>query len=229
MLAARMISKGMVDSILAGGMDAISRISLNGFNSLEILSPTGCRPFDKYRNGVTIGEGAAFLVLETEKTAARKKIYGEIAGYANRNETFHQTASSPDGEGIAMAMRQALDVACICPEDIDYVNAHGTGTQINDLSEGNAIGMIFGENIPPVSSTKGYTGHTLAAAGAVEAVLSLLSIKEQTLLPNLGLENAMPELPFIPQTKMTKANIHYVLSASLGFGGANSALMIKKV
>jgi len=168
-------------------------------------------------------------VLETEKAAAGKKIFGEIAGYANRNETFHQTASSPDGEGIAMAMRQALDVACIRPEDIDYINAHGTGTQINDLSEGNAIGLVFGKNIPPVSSTKAYTGHTLAASGAVEAVLSLLSIKKQTLLPNLGLENVIEDLPFFPQMEMTKAHIQYVLSASLGFGGANSALIIKKL
>ena len=229
MFGARMIRNGITDSILAGGMDAISRISLNGFNSLEILSPTGCRPFDRNRNGVTIGEGAAFLVLESEKSAKNKKIYGEIAGYANRNETFHQTASSPDGAGIAMAMRQALDVAGIQPENIDYINAHGTGTQINDLSEGNAVGMVFGKNIPPVSSTKAYTGHTLAAAGAIEAVLSLLSIREQTLFPNLGLENVMDELTFIPQPEMEKAGIQYVLSNSLGFGGANTSLIIKKV
>ena len=229
MLGARMLRNGIADSILVGGMDALSRFSLNGFNSLEILSPTGCRPFDEQRNGISIGEGAAFLVLESEKVAEGKKIYGEIAGYANRNEAFHQTASSPDGAGIAMTMRHALDVAGIQPEDIDYINAHGTGTQINDLSEGNAIGMVFGENVPPVSSTKAYTGHTLAAASAIEAVLSLLSIKEQTLLPNLGLENVMAELPFIPQREMKKAGIQYVLSNSLGFGGANSTLIIKKL
>jgi len=229
MLGARMLRNGMVDCVLAGGMDALSRFSLNGFNSLEILSPTGCQPFDRQRNGLTIGEGAAFLVLETEKTAKNKKIYGEIVGYANRNEAFHQTASSPDGAGMAMTIRQALDVAGVQPEDIDYINAHGTGTQINDLSEGNAIGMVFGKNVPPVSSTKAYTGHTLAAAGAIEAVMSILSIKNQMLLPNLGLENVMEELPFIPQKEMTKAEINYVLSNSLGFGGANTALIIKKV
>ena len=229
MLGARMIRNGMADSILVGGMDAISLFSLNGFNSLEILSPTGCRPFDRHRNGLTIGEGAAFLVLETEKAAKNKRIYGEIAGYANRNEAFHQTASSPDGAGMAMTIRHALDVACLQPEDIDYINAHGTGTQINDLSEGNAIGMVFGENIPPVSSTKAYTGHTLAAAGAIEAVLSVLSIKNQILLPNLGLENVMEELPFMPQMEMKKSDIKYVLSNSLGFGGANTALVIGEV
>ena len=229
MLGARMIRNGMVDKILVGGMDTLSRFSLNGFNSLELLSPTGCRPFDQQRNGITIGEGAAFLVLESEKAAEGKNIYGEIAGYANRNEAFHQTSSSPDGAGIAMTMRHALDVAGIQPKDIDYINAHGTGTAINDLSEGNAIATVFGKNIPPVSSTKAYTGHTLAAAGAIEAVLCLLSIKEQSILPNLGLENLMEELPFIPQREMKKSVIKYVLSNSLGFGGANSALIFKKV
>ena len=229
MTGARMICNGLADSVLAGGMDALSRFSINGFNSLEILSPTGCRPFDQQRNGVTIGEGAAFLVLESEKAAAGKKIYGEIAGYANRNEAFHQTASSPDGIGAVMTIQHALKVAGIKPKDIDYINAHGTGTQVNDLSEGMAIGTVFGENIPPVSSTKGYTGHTLAAAGAIEAVLSLLSIKKQTLLPNLGLENVMEELSFIPQMEMKETDINYVLSNSLGFGGANSALIIKNI
>jgi len=229
MNGARMIRNGLVDSILVGGMDALSRFSLNGFHSLEILSPTGCRPFDCQRDGLTIGEGAAFLVLESEKAAKGKTIYGEIAGYANRNEAFHQTASSPDGAGMAMTIRRALEVAGIQPQDIDYINAHGTGTQINDLSEGMAIETVFGEKVPPVSSTKAYTGHTLAAAGAIEAVLSLLSIKEQAVLPNLGLENVMEELSFIPERKMKKARINYVLSNSLGFGGANSALIIKRV
>ena len=229
MLGARMIRNGKTDSVLVGGMDALSLFSLNGFNSLEILSPTGCRPFDRQRNGLTIGEGAAFLVLETEKAVKNKMLYAEIIGFANRNEAFHQTASSPDGAGMAMTIRHALGVAGIQPEDIDYINAHGTGTQINDLSEGNAIGMVFGKDVPPVSSTKAYTGHTLAAAGAIEAVMSILSIKNQTLLPNLGLEHMMEELTFVPQKEMEKANIKYVLSNSLGFGGANSALIIKKI
>ena len=228
MLGARMIRNNVVNSVLVGGMDALSRFSLNGFNSLEILSPTGCRPFDNQRNGITIGEGSAFLVLESEKSARNKKIYGEISGYANRNEAFHQTASSPDGTGIAMTMQHALKIAGIQPKDRDYINAHGTGTVINDLSEGKAIGIVFGENVPPVSSTKAFTGHTLAAAGAIEAVLSLLSIKEQTLLPNLGFKNQIEELSFIPQKEMQKSDINYVLSNSLGFGGANSTLIFKK-
>ncbi|MCL2072521.1 MAG: beta-ketoacyl-[acyl-carrier-protein] synthase family protein [Marinilabiliaceae bacterium] len=226
---ARMIRSGLVNKILAGGMDALSLFSLNGFNSLEILSDTGCRPFDQQRNGITIGEGAAFLVLESEKSAKNKKIYGEIVGYANRNETFHQTAPSPNGDGIAMTMKQALKIAEINPESIDYINAHGTGTLMNDLSEGNAIKTVFKENIPPISSTKGFTGHTLAAAGAIEAVLCLLSLKKQKLLPNLNLENVTQELSFNPVTEMKDAKINYILSNSIGFGGANSSLIIKKV
>ena len=229
MLGARMIRNGLIDSVLVGGMDSLSRFSLNGFYSLEILSPTRCKPFDRERNGITLGEGAAFLVLESETAATGKNIYGEIVGYANRNEAFHHTSSSPDGAGIAMTMRHALSVADIIPENIDYINAHGTGTIVNDLSEGNAIANVFGEKIPPVSSTKGYTGHTLAASGAIEAVLSLLSIKEQSTLPNLGLENVMEELVFIPEKEIQKKKIDYVLSNSLGFGGANSTLIIKKV
>jgi len=229
MTGARMIKNGLLDSVLVGGMDALTRFTLNGFNSLEIVSPTGCRPFDRDRNGVTIGEGAAFLVLESEEAATGKTIYGELTGYANRCEAFHQTASSPDGSGAIMTIRKALEVAGIRPENIDYINAHGTGTQINDLSEGNAIQTVFGEKVPPVSSTKGYTGHTLAAAGAIEAVIALLSLKHQTVFPNLRLENPITELSFAPETEVKKRKITHVLSNSFGFGGSNSTLIISNV
>ncbi|MDR1730012.1 MAG: beta-ketoacyl-[acyl-carrier-protein] synthase family protein [Prevotellaceae bacterium] len=226
---ARMIKNGLLDSVLVGGTDALTRFTLNGFNSLEIVSPSGCRPFDRDRNGVTIGEGAAFLVLESEESAAGKTIYGEVTGYANRCEAFHQTASSPDGSGAIMTIRKALEVAGIDPGEIDYINAHGTGTQINDLSEGNAIQTVFCEKIPLVSSTKGYTGHTLAAAGAIEAVIALLSIKHQTVFPNLRLENPTEELSFTPETEVGKRNITHILSNSFGFGGSNSTLIISRV
>ena len=229
MTGARMIKNGLLDSILVGGMDALTRFTLNGFNSLEIVSPDGCRPFDRDRNGVTIGEGAAFFVLESEDVVAGKTVYGEITGYANRNEAFHQTASSPDGSGAIMTIRKALEIAGIYPGDIDYINAHGTGTLINDLSEGNAIQTVFGKEIPPVSSTKGYTGHALAAAGAIEAVISLLSIKHQTIFPNLRLENPIEELSFVPETEVKKHEIFHVLSNSFGFGGSNSTLIISGV
>ncbi len=229
MTGARMIKNGMLDRVLVGGMDALSRFTINGFNSLGIVSPTGCKPFDRDRNGVTIGEGAAFLVLESEEAAARKTIYGEITGYANRNEAFHQTASSPDGSGAIMTINRALEVAGLTPKDIDYINAHGTGTQVNDLSESNAIQAVFGENVPPVSSTKGYTGHTLAASGVIEAVLAILAIKYQTVFPNLRFENKIEELSFIPETQIKNHKINHVLSSSFGFGGSNSTLIISKV
>lgn len=228
MFGARLIKNGIADCVLVGGMDALSRFSLNGFNSIEILSPTGCRPFDKNRNGVTIGEGAAFLVLESEKHAAGKKVYGEITGYANRNEAFHQTSSSPDGKGAFMTISDALRTADLQADDIDYINAHGTGTEVNDISEANAIQAVFNDNIPPVSSTKGYTGHTLAAAGAIEAVISLMAIKNQTVFPNLRLESPIEDISFTPETEVRKHEINHVLSNSFGFGGANSTLIISK-
>ena len=224
----RMIKNGILEGVLVGGMDALTRFTLNGFNSLEIVSPSGCRPFDRDRDGITIGEGAAFLVLESEESAAGKPVYGEITGYANRNEAFHQTASSPDGLGAVMTITRALEVAGLQPADIDYINAHGTGTQINDLSEGNALQTVFGKEIPPVSSTKGFTAHTLAAAGAIEAVLSILAIKYQVLLPNIRWENPIAELSFVPETEMKPSEIRHVLSNSFGFGGSNSTIIISK-
>lgn len=229
MNGARMIQNGIFDCMLVGGVDSLSKFSLNGFNSLEILSPTGCRPFDKERNGVTLGEGAAFLVLESEETAKGKTIYGEITGYANLNEAFHQTSSSPDGEGAKATILQALKKAALQPADIDYINAHGTGTEVNDLSESNAILSVFKEKAPYVSSTKGYTGHTLAAAGAIEAVISLLSLKHQVLFPNLRMREPMSELSFVPIKEIKRTVVHHILSNSFGFGGANTTLIISKV
>ena len=224
----RMIQNGILDCVLVGGMDALCKFSLNGFNSLEILSPTGCRPFDKERDGVTLGEGAAFLILESEESAKGKTTYGEITGYANRNEAFHQTASSPDGVGARVTMEQALKKTTLQPADIDYINAHGTGTEINDLSEGNAIQSVFADKVPYVCSTKGYTGHTLAAAGAIEAIICLLSLKHQTLFPNLRMDKPMEELSFIPVRETQNVNIQHVLSNSFGFGGSNTTLIISK-
>ncbi|MDR2621455.1 MAG: beta-ketoacyl-[acyl-carrier-protein] synthase family protein [Dysgonamonadaceae bacterium] len=225
---ARMILNGLVDKVLVGGTDSLTRFALNGFNSLEILSPTGCKPFDAARNGVTLGEGAAYLLLESSETADRDTVLCELKGYANTNEAYHQTASSPDGEGAILSIRQALSSAGLNPGDIDYINAHGTGTLINDLSEGRAIETVFGNAIPPVSSTKAYTGHTLAAAGAIEAVISILSIRQGLLFPNIGFEKQMPELSFLPNTSLRKAGIRNVLSNSFGFGGSNASLIFSK-
>lgn len=229
MLGARLIKNNRLQRVLVGGTDALTRFTLNGFFALEILSITGCRPFDMNRNGLTIGEGAAVLVLESEKVADPARIICEIAGYANANEAFHATASSADGMGAYLAMSGALETASLNPGDIGYINAHGTGTGINDLSEGRAIEKVFGSSIPPVSSTKAFTGHTLGAAGAVEAVVSIMALQNQILLPGLNFSNPMDELHFQPVTESSSAVLKHVMSNSFGFGGNNTSLIFSKI
>jgi 3-oxoacyl-[acyl-carrier-protein] synthase-1 len=228
-VGARMIKNGVADKVLAGGADALTRFTLSGFNSLEILSPTGCMPFDANRNGTSLGEGAAYLVLESAAVAKPENILCRLSGYANTNEAYHQTASSPSGEGAILSIRKALETAELQAADIDYINAHGTGTLINDLSEGRAIETVFGTHIPPVSSTKGYMGHTLAAAGAAEAIISILAMQHNVLFPNLRFAMQMPELSFAPQATLEEnVCINNVLSNSLGFGGSNASLIFSR-
>jgi len=229
MLGARLIRNGKLERVLVGGMDSLTRFTLNGFLALEILSPTGCRPFDENRNGLTIGEGAAALVLESESTADPSRVLCEVTGYANANEAYHATASSADGHGALMAMAGALRSASLAPSDINYINAHGTGTVINDLSEGRAIEKLFGDNIPPLSSTKGYTGHTLGAAGAVEAVFSILALRHQLLFPCLNFSTVMHELNLRPVTRLTPGKLKHVMSNSFGFGGNNTTLIFSGI
>jgi 3-oxoacyl-(acyl-carrier-protein) synthase len=229
MLGARLIKNNRLQRALVGGTDALTRFTLNGFFALEILSATGCRPFDKNRNGLTIGEGAAVLVLESEKVADPARILCEITGYTNANEAFHATASSADGMGAYLAMSGALETASLSPADISYVNAHGTGTGINDLSEGRAIEKIFGSSIPPVSSTKAFTGHTLGAAGAVEAVFSVLALQNQIVLPGLNFSDPMDELQFRPVTEPSSTSLKHVMSNSFGFGGNNTSLIFSRI
>lgn len=221
----RMILNNLCDKVIVGGSDSLSRFTLHGFNALELLSSTGCKPFDASRNGITIGEGSAYLVLESSRTADKSKALARISGYANRNESYHATASSPDGKGAATTMAEALRCAGLEPEDIGYINAHGTGTTINDLSEGKAIETIFGSHIPLVSSTKGFTGHTLGAAGAIEAVISVLALNRQTAFPNAGFSEQMTELSFSPVRAPIQVPLRHVLSNSFGFGGNNSSLI----
>ena len=230
MYGARLIRSNILDRVIVGGTDSLSRFTINGFNCLKILDPHHCRPFDSSRAGLNLGEGAGFLVLESERAAKGKKVYAALTGYGNANDAYHQTASSPEGEGAYMAMKKAFEVSGISPAAISYINAHGTGTEINDLSEGIAIKRIFGSSVPPFSSTKAFTGHTLAAAGAVEAVLSVLSIANRIIYPNLNFSSPIPEIGLIPATEM-KENIsmNHVLSNSFGFGGNTSSLIFSKV
>jgi 3-oxoacyl-(acyl-carrier-protein) synthase len=223
---AQLIRNDILDRVIAGGTDALSKFTLNGFNSLMILDDRPCRPFDQNRKGLNLGEGAGYVVLESEKAAGNRKTYCELKGCANANDAYHQTASSPEGIGAFLSMKEALLNSGLQKEAVQYINAHGTGTENNDLSEGIAIEKIFGKSVPFVSSTKPYTGHTLGAAGGIEAVFSILAIIHQVCFPNLNFEKKMPELNFQPVKKMvTDIKIEHVLSNSFGFGGNNSSLI----
>ncbi|MCG9912303.1 MAG: beta-ketoacyl-[acyl-carrier-protein] synthase family protein [Flavobacteriales bacterium] len=230
-LGANMIKAGLLDRVICGGADALSKFTINGFNSLMLLEQEHCRPFDKERKGLNLGEGAGFVVIESERAVEeyQRTPLAEVAGYSNVNDAFHQTASSPDGAGAQMAMKNAMLMAGVSPADIDYINVHGTGTPNNDESESKAIKAIF-EKAPSFSSTKAYTGHTLAAAGGIEAVISVLAIRNRLLFPNLNYKNRMDDIDFDPVTQLVEnADIRHVISNSFGFGGNNTSLLFRKV
>lgn len=232
MFGARLIKHGLADRIIAGGTDALSKFTLNGFNTLKILDEKPCRPFSKDRNGLNLGEGAGFIVLEAEEIARKenRRIYCEMSGYANANDAYHQTASSPDGYGPYLAMKKALDMSGLQPHQIDYINAHGTGTDNNDLTEGLAIHRLFAPVIPAISSTKAFTGHTLGAAGAIEAVISVLAIHHGIIIPNLNFTGRIDELDFEPAKELKEGhNVRAALSNSFGFGGNDSSLIFSKL
>lgn len=231
LLGSRLIENGILDRVLVGGVDSLTLFTINGFNSLMILDKNGCKPFDDDRNGLTLGEGAGFLVLESERVLNKtgKKVYGVVTGYGNACDAFHQTASSPEGEGAFLSMQKAITKAGITHDMINYINAHGTGTKNNDLSEGKAIERIFGSTVPRCSSTKSFTGHTLGAAGGIEAVFSIMAIEEQCIWPNLSFSKKMNELGFTPVTELRKnIKVMNVLSNSFGFGGNNTSLIFSK-
>lgn len=228
MLGANLIKAGRTDIAVVGGSECLTKFHLNGFHSLMILDPQPCRPFDATRAGLNLGEGAAYLVLEREADALARGASPlcVVAGYGNACDAFHQTASSENGTGATMAMQEALEMSGLRPEEIDYINAHGTGTRNNDLSEGRAIVNVFGAHIPYVSSTKAMTGHTTSASGAVEAVISILAIQRKFVPVNLRFAQPMPELPFSPVYRpMEGVPLRHVLSNSFGFGGNNSSLI----
>lgn len=225
MLGARMIGHGLLDAVVVGGTDALCKFTLNGFNSLMILDKEHCRPFDASRTGLNLGEGAGYLVLQSEQSL-RKEAYCLLSGYANVNEAFHQTGSSPDGDGAFQAMQEAILHGNIPPEEIDYINVHGTGTPSNDLSEGLAIRRIFGTNVPAFSSVKAFIGHTLGASEGIEAVYSALSVYKGFVYPNLNFKEPMAETGLTPETSFREGlPIRHVLSNSFGFGGNNSSLL----
>ena len=230
-LGARLIAQGMLDVAIAGGTDALTKFTLNGFHSLMILDKQPCRPFDANRNGLNLGEGAGFLVLVSNRVLQEEKINSicHISGYGNANDAYHQTASSPDGRGSFAAMDAALRMSKMLPGEVDYINLHGTGTLNNDLSEGTAIKRLFKDKLPKLSSTKAFTGHTLGASGGIEAVLSALAIQEQCVFSNLRFQAPIPELNILPQTRFERnVNVRHVMSNSFGFGGNCSSILLSK-
>lgn len=231
-LAARQIQTGRCDAMIAGGTDSLSRIAFNGFCSLKVVSPDGPRPFDRDRQGMMVGEGAGVLVLESLQHARRRgaRVLALLAGYGHSCDAHHLTAPHPEGRGAAASMTQALDTAGLDAAQIGYVNAHGTATPDNDKTEALAITRVFGNRGVPVSSTKRYSGHTLAAAGGVEAVISVWSLRNELLPGNLGLRGE-PEDSAIDVVARTRParGLRHVLSNSFGFGGNNATLVFSEV
>lgn len=220
-LGTEMLKRDEVDIVIAGGSESLSIFHLNGFNTLMILDKERCRPFDDTRAGLNLGEGAAFVVLEKDK--AEGKAF--VAGYGNRCDAFHQTASSDNGEGAYLAMKDAIDMAGIKAEEVQYVNAHGTGTPNNDLSESQALKRIFGDNMPDVSSTKSFTGHTTSASGSIETVICVLAMQNGFVPGNLGWKNQI-EGGITPTLGRENATLENVICNSFGFGGNDSSLVI---
>lgn len=227
MLGARLLKAGEADLVVAGGTEALSRFHLNGFNSLMILDHESCRPFDTTRAGLNLGEGAAFLVLESEEMAQQRKItpHAYLTGYGNACDAFHQTASSENGEGAYLAMTEALAMAHLSAKDIQYVNAHGTGTPNNDQSESVSLKRVFGDEMPMVSSTKSFTGHTTSASGSIETVICILAMQHHFVPANLGWKNPM-ENGILPTMGAQNIDLENVLCNSFGFGGNDSSLVI---
>lgn len=234
-LGARMLKSGAYQRVVVGGTESLSKFHLNGFNTLMILDNAPCRPMDATRAGLNLGEGAAYLVLETEQSAMARGVtpLAELAGYGNACDAFHQTASSADGEGAFRAMQQAVAMGGITPQQVSYVNCHGTGTPNNDPSEIAAMQRLFGSPLTvPFSSTKGFTGHTTSASGSIEAVFCLLSMQQGFIPANLHWGEPMAE-GIVPEHRAPAEQPHhqldYLLCNAFGFGGNDTSLLFHRL
>lgn len=239
--AFRMIQRGDADAVIAGGTEStVCPLGIGGFSVMKALSTrnddpqAASRPFEKNRDGFVMGEGAGIVVLEEYEAAKKRgaKIYGEVAGYGLTGDAYHLTAPAPGGEGAARCMQMALDTAGVNPEEVDYINAHGTSTPFNDLYETMAIKSVFGEHARQlmISSTKSMTGHLLGAAGGIEAAYSLLAMSRGVIPPTINYTEPDPEcdLDYVPN-EARPAEVKIALSNSLGFGGTNATLLFRKV
>jgi len=238
--ACRIIQYGDADVMAAGGSEAnLTPLTVGGFNAMKALSTRNddplkaSRPFERDRDGFVVAEGSGIVILEELEHATKRgaKIYAEMAGYGYNGDAYHITAPCPDGDGFIRCIRMALKDALLSPDDVDYINAHGTSTKLNDFIETLSIKEVFKEKAykTPISSTKSMTGHLLGAAGAIEAVFSVLSIRDQVCPPTINYENPDPEcdLDYVPNTARAHA-INVVLSNAFGFGGTNSALVFRR-
>jgi 3-oxoacyl-[acyl-carrier-protein] synthase-1/3-oxoacyl-[acyl-carrier-protein] synthase II len=224
-LAHALLRSGQARRVLAGGADSLCRLTYYGFNSLQIVDPLGARPLDRDRRGMTVAEGAALLLLEAAVTPPQRAM-AQVLGGGMTCDAHHPAAPHPEGRGAAGAMQAALRDAGLRPEEVDYVNLHGTGTVENDLAEARALLSLFGDRQPPVSSIKGSVGHSLAASGAIEAVVSALALRGGFLPGNVGFATPDPAIGIAPLTATCSRKAASVLSNSFGFGGNNAALVI---
>jgi 3-oxoacyl-(acyl-carrier-protein) synthase len=227
MYGARLIKSGFARRVIAGGADSLAKFTVNGFNALHILSNETCKPFDRDRKGLNLGEGAAFLVLEKEEDLRGRKVYAELTGYGNSTDAYHPSSLSEEGDGPYLAMKNALDYAGLKENQIDFINAHGTATENNDQVESRAMIRLFGTP-PAFASSKGNIGHTLGAAGAIEAAYSVLSVAAGEIYPSLHFSNEIPETGLVPVQSLVKTEINHVMTNSFGFGGNCSSLIFSK-
>ena len=224
-IAQRMIHCGLIDAAVVGGVDSLCLTTLYGFNSLQLVSAQPCKPFDAQRNGISIGEGAAFVLLERLEQAKPGDIV--LSGVGESSDAHHMSAPHPQGLGARMAMQAALDAAGVLPQDVGYINLHGTATPSNDAAEDLGVTAVFGTDTP-CSSTKGHTGHTLGAAGGVEAVISALALRHGFLPGGVGTETQDPRLQCHYLLANREQTLSHVLSNSFGFGGSNCSLLFSK-
>lgn len=224
MYGAMLIKNGFAKRAIVGGSDSLAKFTINGFHALHILSPQKCTPFDEQRNGLNLGEAAAFLVLEREEDCKEKKIYATLSGYCNANDAYHPSSLSEQGDGPFLSMQGALNSAKLKSSEIDFINAHGTGTENNDEVESKAMLRLF-INPPAFTSNKANVGHTLGAAGAVEAVFSILSLYKQEVYETLGFDKPIASTGLKPVTAYKKMQLQHVMSNSFGFGGNCTSLI----
>ncbi len=230
MMGSRLIQLGKKNMVLAGGSDSLSRFVINGFLSLKNVDPEICKPFDQNRVGLNLGEGSAFLLLEDSIHAKNRNVrpLAMVSGYCNVNETYHMTGSSPEGTGAILAMQGALNKASLNPSDIEFVHAHGTSTTDNDLAESIAIKKVFGQH-QLFASSKPFTGHTLAASGAISSVLSIGCMQQEFIFPNLNFKTPIDNVDMNPNTLMMNGlDLNHNIINSFGFGGNNTSLIISR-